>query len=195
MRLSRLKYSDGAVRQKWQATRTGMRALGAVLQAEWELPRWDETHACYVDTNSDIIKASQRSSTPKIKGDVDATWGHDLHDADEAKSKGNRQAKENPLARTFKKDLLFEAATGRKSQDGTTSEISIRGKAGPYVVIGSNFAPGTTAADIESVMLPVGGEMQSCRIITATPTVMAEMVFLDTRNAEAVIGMFNNQKV
>ena len=74
-------------------------------------------------------------------------------------------------------------------------EISIRGTAGPYVIIGSNFAPGTTAADIESAMVPSGGEMQSCRIISSAPTVMAEMVFAEKHSAESVISTFNNKKV
>lgn len=78
---------------------------------------------------------------------------------------------------------------------GLAEEISIRGTAGPYVVIGSNFAPGTTAADIESAMVPSGGEMQSCRIISSAPTVMAEMVFAEKHNAESVISTFNNKKV
>lgn len=72
--------------------------------------------------------------------------------------------------------------------------ISIRGLAGPAVVIGSNFAPGTTAADIQSAMEPVGGQIQSCRVITARPTVIAEVVFNDRAGAEAVIETFNNQK-
>ena len=63
------------------------------------------------------------------------------------------------------------------------------------MVIGSNFAPGTTAADIESAMIPSGGEMQSCRIISSAPTVMAEMVFAEKHNAESVISTFNNKKV
>ena len=73
--------------------------------------------------------------------------------------------------------------------------ISIRGLAGPYVVVGSNFAPGTTSADIESAMTPIGGEMTSCRIITSSPTVIAEMVFTDKDGAENVIATFNNEKV
>ncbi len=73
--------------------------------------------------------------------------------------------------------------------------ISIRGLAGPCVVVGSNFAPGTTAADIESAMMPVGGEMTSCRVITSSPTVIAEMVFVDKMGAENVIATFNNEKV
>jgi hypothetical protein len=73
--------------------------------------------------------------------------------------------------------------------------MTIRGLAGPYTVIGSNFAPGTTSADIESAMTPLGGEMQSCQILTSSPTVIAEMVFTDKGGAENVIATFNNQKV
>ena len=108
------------------------------------------------------------------------------------------------MAQSIKKDLLYNAAVTQSSHSDipTTvipgsygAEISIRGTAGPYVVIGSNFAPGTTAADIESAMIPSGGEMQSCRILSASPTVIAEMVFAEKQNAENVIATFNNKKV
>lgn len=101
------------------------------------------------------------------------------------------------MVRAVKHDLLYEAATSKSplSGNGIGAELSIRGTAGPYIVIGSNFAPGTTAADIESAMLPVGGDMQSCRIMTAAPTVMAEMIFSDKENAQRVIDTFNNKKV
>ena len=105
------------------------------------------------------------------------------------------------MVRQAKDDLLYNTAVTQPPRNGVASiqglgeEISIRGTAGPYVVIGSNFAPGTTAADIESAMVPSGGEMQSCRIITSAPTVMAEMVFAEKHNAESVISTFNNKKV
>jgi hypothetical protein len=67
--------------------------------------------------------------------------------------------------------------------------------AGPYTVIASNFAPGTTAADIEAVMAPIGGEMLSCRLASSHPTVIAEMLFVEKDGAEHVIAMFNNKKV
>ena len=109
-------------------------------------------------------------------------------------------ARQNPMADKIKHDLLEEALAAKGAPRiprlrDVGPEINIRGAAGPYVVIGSNFAPGTTAADIESAMIPTGGEMQSCRIITASPTVMAEMIFSDKQNAEAVIDTFNNKKV
>ena len=103
------------------------------------------------------------------------------------------------MARQVKDDLVYNTAVAQTPRNGVASrglgeEISIRGTAGPYVVIGSNFAPGTTAADIESAMMPSGGEMQSCRIISPSPTVMAEMVFAEKQNAESVISTFNNKK-
>lgn len=74
--------------------------------------------------------------------------------------------------------------------------INIRGAAsGPYAVIAQNFAPGTSAADIESVMQGVGGDMVECRLIASNPTVIAEMHFVDRTGAESVIKMFNNKKV
>ena len=145
-------------------------------------------------------QASQRSisNTPKPKPDIEATWGHDLH-----QPKGprvNRPPRDSPVVRQVKNDLLLDAAVTQSQRNGPASrrpgeEISIRGTAGPYVVIGSNFAPGTTAADIESAMIPSGGEMQSCRILTSAPTVIAEMVFSEKQNADSVISTFNNKKV
>jgi len=61
-------------------------------------------------------------------------------------------------------------------------------------VVAQNFAPGTTAADIESVMQPIGGDMGGCRLLASYPTVIAEMVFLDRTGAENVIATFNNKK-
>jgi hypothetical protein len=74
--------------------------------------------------------------------------------------------------------------------------LNIKGAAsGPSIVIAQNFQPGTTAADIESVMQEVGGEMKSCRLVASNPTVIAEMVFLEKSGAEKVIDTFNNKKV
>lgn len=69
------------------------------------------------------------------------------------------------------------------------------GSGGPYCVVASNFAPGTTAADIEAVMAPIGGEMVSCKLAAAKPTVIAEMLFTEKTGAENVISMFNGKKV
>ncbi|KAL2159593.1 hypothetical protein VTH06DRAFT_2162 [Thermothelomyces fergusii] len=71
--------------------------------------------------------------------------------------------------------------------------ITIRGLAGPFVVMAQNFAPGTTAADIESAMTPVGGIITSCRIVKQHPIVIAEIVFESKEGAENVIATFNNQ--
>lgn len=84
----------------------------------------------------------------------------------------------------------------REDLTNGSAELNIKGAAsGPYLVVAQNFAPGTTAADIESVMLSVGGEMHSCKLITATPTVIAEMNFVEKAGAEKVIETFNGKKV
>ncbi|KAL8640394.1 MAG: hypothetical protein Q9228_002681 [Teloschistes exilis] len=85
-------------------------------------------------------------------------------------------------------------ANGQANIQDNGAEITIRGSAGPYTVIGSNFAPGTTAADIESAMHPVGGEMLDCSIVAKMPTVVAEMVFSERARADNVIATFNNKR-
>lgn len=62
-------------------------------------------------------------------------------------------------------------------------------------MIAQNFAPGTTAADIEQVMLGVGGPMNSCKLVAANPTVIAEMSFVEKAGADKVIETFNGKKV
>jgi hypothetical protein len=78
---------------------------------------------------------------------------------------------------------------------GFNKGLSIRGLAGPFVVMAQNFAPGTTAADIESAMTPVGGLVMSCRLLKTSPIVIAEIVFESKEGADAVIARFNNQTV
>lgn len=73
--------------------------------------------------------------------------------------------------------------------------ITIRGLAGPFVVIAQNLAPGTTAGDLESAMMPVGGLVSKCRIIKTHPIVMAEIEFQTKEGADRVIERFNNQLV
>ena len=73
--------------------------------------------------------------------------------------------------------------------------MNIRGAAGPCIVHAENFAPGTTAADIESVMQNVGGAMNYCKLVSSSPMVIAEMNFVERSGADKVIDMFHNKKV
>lgn len=73
--------------------------------------------------------------------------------------------------------------------------LSIRGLAGPFAILGQNFAPGTSTADIESAMTPVGGEMTSCKIVKTQPFLIVEMVFVSREGGERVIETFNNKTV
>lgn len=63
------------------------------------------------------------------------------------------------------------------------------------MVTGSNFAPGTTAADIQSALEPVSGPMLSCRVVNHHPSVTAEFAYADKWTAENVVANFHNQRV
>jgi len=62
-------------------------------------------------------------------------------------------------------------------------------------VMAKNFVQGTTAADIESAMTPVGGIALNCRLITERPNVIAEITFETKEGADNVVDTFNNQSV
>lgn len=84
-------------------------------------------------------------------------------------------------------------ARGPKTAENRGGGISIRGLAGPPVVMAQNFAPGTTAADIESAFTPYGGIVSRCRLLKTSPIIIAEIVFEDPNGAQRVIDQFDNQ--
>ncbi|KAK6353119.1 hypothetical protein TWF696_005109 [Orbilia brochopaga] len=71
--------------------------------------------------------------------------------------------------------------------------ITIKGSAGPFAVHGSNFAPGTTASDIRNVMETRQFKLVNCGILSAKPTVIAEIVFEKQEDAQRCIEEFNNR--
>lgn len=73
--------------------------------------------------------------------------------------------------------------------------MTIRGLAGPYAIIAKNMAIGTTEADIESAMTPVGGVVIKCRIVADKPKVIAEIVFETKEGADNVVETFNKAYV
>lgn len=86
-------------------------------------------------------------------------------------------------------------SAGQANIRDNSAGISIKGASGPFTVIGSNFAPGTTAADIQSAVEPIAGQTISCLVVSQRPTVAAEIVFAEKWAAETVIANFHNQKV
>jgi hypothetical protein len=78
---------------------------------------------------------------------------------------------------------------------GSNSNMTIKGASGPFIVVGRNFAPGTTAADIQSALEPITGPMLSCRITASHPSVVAEFAYGEKEAAELVIANFHNQRV
>ncbi|POR37173.1 Uncharacterized protein TPAR_02647 [Tolypocladium paradoxum] len=144
--------------------------------------------------------ATRRASVPS--GNVNGEWTHDLHDSLNARPAplGSRitlpGANKQKTTATQRRSRLA-SAVDRMDVDQvnvvSSKGMSIRGLAGPFAVMGQNFAPGTTAADIESAMTPIGGEMVSCKIVKTTPFLMAEMVFASREGGELVIDTFNDK--
>lgn len=116
---------------------------------------------------------------------------------------GSVRAREKPTRKKNQKEhpqqqcLLSLAQSSRDtkiSPKPTNSGLSIKGASGPFVVVGSNFAPGTTAADIQSSLEPVTGPMLSCRVISHSPAVMAEITYAEKWSAESTVANFDNQR-
>lgn len=145
------------------------------------------------------------------RGNIDGEWAHDLHASvnPAPSSLASRISQPGRPHSTRRAAQIASALMKQESQSdiaqaSTTTPvapptqpkgISIRGLAGPFAVMAQNFAPGTTAADIESAMTPVGGEMLTCIILKTEPIVVAEMVFASREGGERVIATFNNQTV
>jgi hypothetical protein len=159
-----------------------------------------------MSTSSGVTKS--RSSSAKPAGNIEGKWQHDLHTLNNPKGpqssrKLNRTASASQIdrnTRTFNKfrSVLQDNAPAPAEH---SSGFSIRGVAtgGPTTVIASNFANGTTAADIEAVMTPIAaerdGQIVNCRLISSNPTVMVEIT-VDRRDAaQNVVDMFNGKKV
>ena len=112
-----------------------------------------------------------------------------------ARAPSLRVAKDNRLYAALQSESVLNGNDPIISVRGASKGISIRGVAGPFTVEAINFAPGTTAEDIRAAMEPQGGEIITCRLLKVRPTVEAEIVFAEKAGAEAIISIFNNQKV
>ncbi|KAJ5635114.1 uncharacterized protein N7484_008427 [Penicillium longicatenatum] len=105
------------------------------------------------------------------------------------------QAKKNKRQPNAERLLnALESGSGQATIRAPRGGLSIKGASGPFVVVGSNFAPGTTAADIQSALEPTSGPMLSCRVISHNPTVTAEFAFENKWNAENVVANYHNQR-
>lgn len=152
------------------------------------------------------VQKRSSSAKPESRANIEGKWQHDLHKLNNpngpppaAKKGANRTASTSQVdrnSRTYDKfaSVLQRNATAR-TNDAPGFNIKGVAAGGPYTVIASNFAPGTTAMDIEAVMAPHGGESLGCRLLSASPMVMVELQFADKVGAENVIATFNNQKV
>lgn len=112
-------------------------------------------------------------------------------------AQNTRSNRANKLVNAFTR----AAASSTNSQQMNIADsqqgfgFTIKGLAGPFAVLAQNFAPGTTAADIESALTPVGGLISSCRLVKTHPIVIAEIVFESKEGADRVIERFDQQTV
>lgn len=142
---------------------------------------------------------------------------HDLHDSHDARlsslasrittpnlglsaNRPSRRAKQvaQALIRTeFNQPAprLVDATVPAVPKTPLNHGLTIRGLAGPFVCLAQNFAPGTTAADIESAMTPVCGIINRCRIIKTQPIVIAEVTFPNKEGADRAVDAFDGQTV
>lgn len=151
------------------------------------------------------VQKRSSSAKPDLRTNIEGKWQHDLHKLNNpngppaGKGRLNRTVSASQVDRNSRTYDKFASVLNRNAnaRSNEAPGFSIKGVAtgGPYTVIASNFAPGTTAADIEAVMSPHGGETLGCRLISAAPTVMVELQFASKEGAENVIATFNNQKV
>jgi len=168
-----------------------------------------------------LAKQRVASTSSRIPpGNVNGEWTHDLHTTVNPPNALASRISNPSTKRTAKlasalqrvdasqANVLLNAPKGpsgkkrqpqqqqqKKSGGSPAPEISIRGLAGPFSVLAQNFAPGTSAADIESAMTPVGGEMLVCKVLKTQPIMLVEMVFHSREAGEKVIEKFNDQLV
>lgn len=151
------------------------------------------------------VQKRSSSAKPDSRPSINGKWQHDLHGLNNIKGKSatkgrfNRAGSASQVDRNKRTQDKFANSLDRiaTAPENNVTGFSIKGvaNAGPFTVIASNFAPGTTAADIEAVMTPLGGETLGCKLLSASPTVMVELQFVKREGAENVIATFNNKKV
>ncbi|KAJ5907462.1 hypothetical protein N7495_000144 [Penicillium taxi] len=106
---------------------------------------------------------------------------------------GPYQRHPNTQPRTNAQRIQSDLSSGKGQAIVRNKGLSIKGASGPFVVIGQNFAPGTTAADIQSALEPQCGRMLSCRVTAHAPTVTAEITYEEKYNADNAVANFHNQ--
>lgn len=82
------------------------------------------------------------------------------------------------------------APVGGAKPKGRAS-ISIRGSAGPVIVIAQNFAPGTTAQDVQQALGGIG-TILSCRTLQTHPSVQCEIIFEKREAADTCVEEYNH---
>ncbi|KAF4584298.1 pentatricopeptide repeat protein [Ophiocordyceps camponoti-floridani] len=159
----------------------------------------------FMASRSGVNKRASSGSWRQTKLDLDSEWTHDLHETINNSPQNSPRPSASRRRFATQRHGILASAMDKMDVDqlnvrrGNTPTgpramgMSIKGLAGSVCVVAENFAPGTTAADIESAMTPVGGEMVRCIMVKTTPFLQAEMYFSSREGAERVIDTFNDR--
>ncbi|KIV91730.1 hypothetical protein PV10_06239 [Exophiala mesophila] len=146
------------------------------------------------DLASRVTKATKRSSSVASTG---SPRSNAFTPPSRPASTINRNARQNRVAKALNSQEVNIVSSSTPSKD---LGLSIKGKAGPFAVEASNFARGTTVADIESSLQHEfldssgGNGLISCQLTQTTPYVVAEMVFTEKLIADRIISTYDKQK-
>jgi hypothetical protein len=99
------------------------------------------------------------------------------------------------LLRNLQEDLDRAESTVIQSS-GQDMGISVRGMGSRFTVTGSNFMPGTTAADIQAVLdAQEQANLVSCTVTQTSPVVVVELTFGNNNIADGVVARFDGRMV
>ncbi|TFB01538.1 hypothetical protein CCMA1212_006226 [Trichoderma ghanense] len=186
----RIKQSQPQSKATPSALRRRANGLTGDVNGEW-------THDLHTSVNRPDTSNLPLSSRITLPGATTTTTPRRAPTAAAASSK-KKFARLSAAVDRMDTDPSVRQQVNVVAQKGTLriqpdAGMTIRGLAGPFAVMAQNFAPGTTAADVESAMTPVGGEMLSCEVVKTHPFMIVEMVFASREGGERVIEMFNNK--
>ncbi|RWA06016.1 hypothetical protein EKO27_g9095 [Xylaria grammica] len=165
---------------------SGTRVPAGNINGDW-------THDLHNITQDGRSPIAQHSAPTSLAARIHAPGTNPPRNRSSAQN--TRSNRTNKLANAFTRT----AASSNNAQQMNVVDshegrgFTIKGLAGPFAVLAQNFAPGTTAADIESALTPVGGLISSCRLVKTHPIVIAEIVFESKEGADRVIERFDQQ--
>jgi hypothetical protein len=163
------------------------------------LPRYSATSRLLVAVQSRRRRWRAELVFRRYAGNVFAIFVADSNERSATRRLNSSLPLTTRFASTYRSSSFHQSNGGPRAGgdagDSPSAGFNVRGM-GMAVVVAQNFIPGTTAADIRAVFAPNKSQgLSTCRIVTASPTVIAELVFESQDEAESVVAKFNNKMV